>query len=195
MNSKKHTSFGIRFQTISDQQRFLLPFVATGITLILASAYVVLLRGFGNRWWTHDMHNSYDSVFQNNFGVNSRTTHHDDIADLARKHLVHSKMVAVTSKLAASGFWTSTRVIGPIMHLFGLLSVLPTWYSLLSILLKATLNVSHFTLIALVPFNLFPIFFCRGIPSLTVTATMGIAVTCHQYYILRHQKRRLNVVI
>jgi hypothetical protein len=192
---KKPTYFGIRIKSMSDQQRYLLPVVVTGMTLILVSLYTVLVRGAGTQWFNWGVHNTYEGTFKRNYGRESRITHHENITAMVQKQLSQYRMVAVTSKLAASGFWTSSNRTGPILHLLGLTSILPTWYSLCSFAFKAIPEVSHSTLITSLPFNLFPVCFCRGIPSLTVTVYLGTAVALYKYFNLKQQNWMNKIAI
>ncbi len=197
MHSKRPSNLGINFETLSDEQRYLVPFVATGMTLILVSTYVIFIRGTDAWWLTKGTHKTYEDVVQSSYGMNSRTTHRDhlDIIAMAQRHLSHKKIIGVTSKLAASGFWTSKNLTGPVIHLFGLISVLPTWYLLSSFILKAAPKVSHTSLTASLPFNLFTIFFCRGIPSLTASAGLGILVATYKFYTVKHRNWISKVAI
>lgn len=182
----KETCFGISLPYLSDEQRYFLPVVAAGTTFVLASLYVILLRGLCNQWLTQAAHATYESIFQSNYGSASRITHHGNVAELAKKKLLHDKVVAITSKLAASGYWTSTSIIGPMKHLLGLISILPTWISLAS-QFKCPPEIRHSTLIDSLPYNLFPILFCKGIPSLTAATWLGVTVAMYKYHTLKQK--------
>ena len=147
---------------------------------ITASLYAIFLRGcglskFSFLFGTGDVIKNQEDVFSHIFG-SKRTTGIgalDDVATMAQKSVVHTKTMIAAARLSGSGIWTSKSILGPLMHLLGLLATLPSlqhlvkhsWYG------KAPL----FGKVALVlPLNILSIIIGRGIPSLVAAATIGL---------------------
>merc|ERR1712226_1438079 len=99
----------------------------------------------------------------------------------------------MTSKLAASGYWTSKSFVGPTIHLFGLIFILPIWHLLVSFIFNSTSQVSHTSLLHVLPPNLIAIALCKGIPSLRVAAFLGITIGLCLYRELKHKDWKTKV--
>ena len=188
--SSNMSIFGLSLRNLS-QHKVLLPFIVSFSMFMLTSIYVIFVRGFSSRWLIGGVYHNYDDVFQANFGKASRITHHSNIAKLAKLHSSHQEMVTMTSKLAASGFWTSRSFIGPTIHLLGVIFLIPTWHSIA--LLAATPTLEHSKVLQSLPLNLVSLFLCRGIPSLTAAAIVGSSITIYQYYMLKYHTWRLKM--
>ena len=81
-------------------------------------------------------------------------------------------MVAAAN-LSGSGIWTSSSLLGPIMHIIGLLSILPSLHYLVSHSWYGSAPSSGKVMLAL-PLNLLAMFIGQGIPSLVAVSMIGL---------------------
>merc|ERR1739845_218279 len=95
----------------------------------------------------------------------------DDVAMMARKSVVHTSTMVAAAKLSGSGIWTSGNVMGPTMHTFGLLSILPILKYLVSHSWYGSAASSGKIMLAL-PLSLLAIFIGQGIPSLVAVSVI-----------------------
>ena len=153
--------------------------IGTSGVFVAASFYAIFLRGcglskFSFLFGTYDTISNHEDVFSHIFG-SKRTTGIgalDDVATMAEKSVVHTKTMIAAARLSGSGIWTAKNILGPFMHLLGLVATLPSLYYLAmhSWYGKAPL----FGKVALVlPLNLLSIAVGRGIPSLVAAAIIG----------------------
>lgn len=163
------------------RRNWIVPLLAGTVgVFVTASLYAIFLRGCGLSkfsfiFGTGDVIKSQEDVFSHIFG-SKRTTGVgalDDVATMAEKSVVHTKTMIAAARLSGSGFWTAKSIVGPIMHLMGLIASLPSlqqlikhsWYG------KAPL----FGKVAMVlPLNILSIIIGKGIPSLVAVATIGL---------------------
>lgn len=149
-------------------------------TFIASSIYAIFLRGcgiskFSLLFGTGDVIKSQEDVFSHVYGSARRTTGVgalDDVATMAKKSMVHTRTMVAAAKLSGSGIWTSSQLLGPLMHFLGLIATLPS--------LQLIVNHSWHGLaptggkiIFFLPLNILAIFIGRGIPSLVAAATIG----------------------
>lgn len=176
---RRNQKLGYFSRFVSYEDKVLLSLIAAGMTHVLVSLYVVLIRGFGS-WWYPGLQNSYEEVFKTNFGMHSRITQPIDITSMVQNTISHHYHVEAFSKLGASGFWTSLSIVGPTIHLLGVICMLPTWYTIAMFIIKpkSTVIQLHFIL----PLNIVPILLCNGIPSLHVAAAIGLISIAYKVY-------------
>jgi len=188
ISTRNLSYLGVTLPLFSRHTRTLIPMLAASFIFIIASFYAILFRGSVNWLFTHSVHKSYDDMFQSMYGSDARVTfikNHSEIAGLLQKQINHKNSIAVSSKLAASGFWTSMHRSGPTMHLLGLILSFSTWYTTSSLLTTIKPSSARTSFWSSLPLNIFPLLFCRGIPSLTAAAYLGIIVTSYQHYALK----------
>lgn len=179
-SSTKSEKKGLVLSTLTRSNWFA-PLLAGTVGVFLAcSFYAIFLRGcgvdFSLIFGTGDVIKSQEDVFSHVYGSSRRTTSAgalDDVATMARKSVVHTRTMVAAAKLSGSGIWTSSNLLGPLMHLIGLVSVLPSlqylvrhsWSGSAPSTAKVTLSL---------PLNVLAIIIGRGIPSLVAAATIGL---------------------
>ena len=141
---------------------------------LTCSCYAIFLRGcglskFSFLFGTGDSSISKDDMIY----LLDKSTGVKAIDDLAAKSVVHTRTMVVAAKLNGSGIWTSSSLLGPLMHLMGLLATLPSLHSLVmhSWYRKHSAPGNVFFSLLL---NLFAIFVGRGITSLVAAAMIGL---------------------
>jgi len=193
-SSKKGTFSGLVLSSLTQSNR-IAPLMAGTIGVFLAaSEYAILLRGcglakLGFLFGADDIIKSHEDVFSHVYGSASRTTGVgglDDVASMARKSVVHSKTMIAAAKLAGSGLWTSKSLFGPLIHMFGIVVILPSLYYLVRHAWSGKVPSMGRVWCAL-PLNLVPLLLCRGIPSLSAAATFGIVGGFIQVNVMRNR--------
>ena len=131
---------------------------------LLAALYVILLRGSGI---SSTVSTTHADLMSNMIGKSG------DLAALAKMAISRSKVLAASAKLAGSGFWTGGGFVGPLLHLLGVASTLPSLYFLYSwSWLQQPVPTAQVTLV--LPLHAIPLLLCRGIPSLTAAAVLTL---------------------
>ena len=166
-SKQSSSSFGVNFQRLGPSNRLAPPVAACLAVLFCASVYSIFFRGCG--WLV--VPTNPEQVFANVYGK-SRTTAGDDLASIVQKSIVHDQIMTTTAKLAGSGFWTSSSLYGPLLHLVGLLATLPSQYLLVNYLWTG--DVSTKGVMIATPLNLVPLLLCKGIPTLRAGAVIGL---------------------
>jgi hypothetical protein len=93
-----------------------------------------------------------------------------------------------------SGFWTSDSLFGPLLHLGGIVAVLPTLYLLYQKRWQGQpVPASQITLA--LPLNAIPLLLCRGIPSLQAAALVAIVGGLMQVLNLKNADRQSKMRI
>ena len=182
VSSTKSKQKGLILSSLKRSNWFAPLLVGTISVFLASSFYAIFLRGcglskFSFLFGSGDSVSSQEDVFSLVYGSARRTTGVgalDDVAKMAKKSVVHTRTMVAAAKLSGSGIWTSSSVLGPLMHLLGLLAILPS----LQYLVRHTCygrapSPSSMVLLAL-PLNILTIFIGRGIPSLVAAATMGL---------------------
>ena len=108
------------------------------------------------------------------------------------------------SKLAASGFWTTTiktssllssssssvnyhNNYGPMLHIIGLICIIPNLYLLFLYYWKSnTSNTTLRNILLLLPLNVFPLFVCNGIATLKTLSFLCIVCSMYQYFDMKY---------
>ena len=184
---KTISSIGFNLPSLTKANRFAPVFAGTALVFICSSLYTILLRGCwlfpfvagqgADLAGATGVYKSHEDVFASVYGFSSRTTDvkaEDDVASMAKKNLFHSKAVVTAAKLAGSGFWTAGHLFGPILHLAGVVSIIPNLYFMLSFMWTGK-KQSSTKILAFLPLTFLPLIMCRGIPSLWVGALLSFS--------------------
>mmetsp|Transcript_8297 Transcript_8297/g.17920 ORF Transcript_8297/g.17920 Transcript_8297/m.17920 type:complete len:585 (-) Transcript_8297:38-1792(-) len=181
-SSSKSGRKGLVLSTLTRSNR-LAPLLAGTVAVFLASTlYAIFLRGcgvdrFAVLFGTGDVIKSQEDVFTHVYGSARRTTGVagalEDVAAMARKSVVHTHTMVAAARLSGSGIWTSSGLLGPVMHALGLVATLPSlgylvrhsWYGSTPSSGKVVLSL---------PLNLLAMIIGRGIPSLVAGAAIGL---------------------
>lgn len=167
-NSK--AAFGINFETLSPSNR-LAPSIAGCILVLLgATLYAIFLRGCGWIAFVSPIPISNEDAFAKVYG-SSRTTEGDDLASMIKKSIAHDQIMKTSAKLAGSGFWTASKMFGPLLHVGGLVATLPSLYFLMT---QMWTGEGRSKTAVTAPLNLLPLFLCRGIPALRALSVIGL---------------------
>jgi hypothetical protein len=170
--------------------------MGTIFVFLCASVYVVLLRGSGvESIFGGSVAKSPVDVLRSMTGSSSSSMGSpDQLANLAKASITHSTALATAANLAASGFWTSGSLFGPVVHLAGVLATLPSLYLLtIQIWLGKVVPSSQITLG--LPLNIVPIVLCRGIPSLTAAAVLTASAAVVQLLVRRQIEHSSQMLI
>lgn len=191
-STTKSKKKGLVLSTLTGANWFA-PLLAGTVAVFLASSfYAIFLRGcgiskFSLLFGTGDVIKSQEDVFLHVYGGARRTTGVgalDDVATMARKSVVHTRTMVAAAKLSGSGVWTSSSLFGPLMHLGGLVAVLPSLRFLVRHSWERAAPSASKVLLAL-PLNVLAMFIGRGIPSLVAAATIGLVGGVMQVSILQ----------
>jgi len=180
VSSTKSTKKGLVLSTLTRSNWFA-PLLAGTVGVFIASSfYAIFLRGCGIDgsflFGTGDVIKSQEDVFSHVYGSSRRTTGVgalEDVATMAQKSVVHTRTMVAAAKLSGSGIWTSSNVLGPLMHILGLVSVLPSIQYLVRHSWYGSAPSSGKVMLSL-PLNLLAMIIGRGIPSLVAAATIGL---------------------
>lgn len=172
--STKSKRRGLILSSLARSNSYAPLLVGTIAVFLTCSCYAIFLRGcglskFSFLFGTGDSSISKDDMIY----LLDKSTGVKAIDDLAAKSVVHTRTMVVAAKLNGSGIWTSSSLLGPLMHLMGLLATLPSLHSLVmhSWYRKHSAPGNVFFSLFL---NLFAIFVGRGITSLVAAAMIGL---------------------
>lgn len=181
LSSTKSKKKGLVLTTLTRSNWFA-PLLAGTVGVFLAiSFYAIFIRGCGIdgllfvRILSGNVIKSQEDAFSHVYGSH-RTTGVgalDDVATMARKSVVHTRTMVAAAKLSGSGLWTSSNVLGPIMHMLALFSILPTLKYLLSHSWYGSAPSGGRVMLAL-PLNLLAVVIGQGIPSLVAVSMIGL---------------------
>ncbi len=154
--------------------------IGTVGVFITASLHAIFLRGcglskFSFLFGSNGVITNQEDVFSHIFG-SKRTTGIgalDDVATMAQKSVVHTKTMKAAARLSGSGIWTAKSIIGPFMHMLGLVATLPSLQFLVQHSWYGKAPLSGKVMLTL-PLNILSIILGRGIPSLVAAATIGL---------------------
>ena len=180
VSSTKLNGKGLVLSTLKRSNWFA-PLLAGTLGVFLAcSIYAIFLRGcgvdFSLLFGTGDVIKTQEDVFSHVYGSARRTTGVgalDDVATMARKSVVHTRTMVAAAKLSGSGIWTSSNMLGPLMHILGLVLTLPSLQYLVRHSWSGSAPSATKVMLSL-PLNLLAIIIGRGIPSLVAAATIGL---------------------
>lgn len=163
--------FGLHLAQLRRSNRWVPLIFGSVAVLLLASLYAIFLRGSGlfSMFGGPTVSSSHEQVYDAVFGDSNE----QDLATLVKKTMTHGSALAASAKIAGSGFWTARSPLGPLLHLAGVASTLPSLYFLFRrSWWRKSVPTAQVTLA--LPLNAIPILLCRGIPSLQVTAVIGL---------------------
>jgi len=155
-------SIGINFPNLTRSNQFVPPIVASVFVFFAASLYTIFLRGFSS---------SGGPEKSNEETLAAAGT----LISMAQRTISHNKAMAFASRLADASLWTSTTIMGPIIHICGLLATIPSLHLLVSGMWYGK-NVPKAQVTLFLPLNIIAIFFCTGTPTLRavgVICTVG----------------------
>ena len=158
-------TMGITLDRLTPSNR-LVPLIGGSILVFAwATLHTILVRG---SFLTGAVASTHVEVVSTVFGKNK-----DTLAVLAEKSISHSQALVTAARLAAGGFWTSSNMFVPLLHLGGFVATLPSIFLIITQMwTQSPVPKSQLTLS--VPLNLFPLLLCNKIPSLTSMAVFGL---------------------
>ena len=158
----KSSAFGLTLSNLTDANRFAVAVAATVGIFTLASFYAIFLRGSF----------LFPSVATSHTDLFLKVSGSSNLAQLAQQTVSHSLSLKMSARMAGSGFWTAPNPLGPLIHLAGLACALPSVLLLLSQTWSGN-QVAIAQIIMVLPLNLIPLLFCRGIPTVPAAAVVG----------------------
>jgi hypothetical protein len=187
-------SFGVTFSALGPSNALAPPITATVVLLTCASVYTIFLRGSGSLLPTAPT--SARDVFAGVHGTEglAAMAAADELAAIVEKNIMHSQAIAISAKLAGSGFWTADSFVGPLLHLGGLVATLPSLYLLVTHM-WANERIATSKIILTAPLNLIPLLLCRGIPTLQAAALIGLVGGGVQFFQLQRSNRQSKMRI
>ena len=146
----------------------------TVTTFTAATVYAIFLRGcglskFSLLFGAVDETKNLDIMFSSKI---PKTGPLADVTKLAQKSIVHTKTMIGAARLNRSGIWTSKSFIEPILHLIGLLVILPGLHSLVDYSWsRKQQQTRRFAM--LLPLSILSMLIGKGIPSLVAAALIA----------------------
>jgi len=194
--SPPSTILCINLHSLSTHNRFVPSLTGTSIIFIIASVHAIFFRGHPASF--SEAPRTYQDLFLSVYGPNHAVNIAGSaITELARKNVVHGQAVITAAQLAGAGMWTSSNSFGPLLHLAGIICVMPC---LVIVLSQAWYGVagSHWKLgsvYMLMPWNIIPMFFCQGIFCLRFLAFVVVVGCALQTQEMKRveQKRRMKI--
>jgi len=184
-------SFGLSFPSLRRSNQWSPPLFGTVFVFLIASLYAIGARGSGILavLGVSDGPASATATIPDTITLvrglsQPLNVAFKDLATLAENSMAQDKALAATAKLAGSSFWTAESLFGPLLHLAGVLCILPSLYLLYARVWRNQV-VSAATVIVALPLNAVPILLCRGIPCLQAAATVVVATGSLQALVLR----------
>lgn len=160
--SRKTVGVGITLVNLNSSNRFVPVVVAAVSVFFTASLYTILLRGsllFGT------------TVAKTHTDVMSAVP--DSVAAMAKESMSRSHTLVMSARLAGASIWTSNSMVGPIIHLCGLVAAIPSIFLLIADKWSGVrVPKAHVTLA--LPLNAIPLLFCKGTPTLRAAAIIGV---------------------
>ena len=172
--------FGMTFPNLKSSNKIVPVIVGIISVLYMASLYTILLRGspfFGK------------TVAKSHVDVMSSFLNKDDkLATMAENAVSQSQTLVMSARLAGVSIWTASNILGPIMHLCGVIATVPTIFLLVSSMWSGT-SVPKAQITLALPLNAIPLLFCKGIPALRTAAIMGIVGGMYQLFNMNDSRR------
>lgn len=169
---RRNSSLRLNLPQLNSFNNWFPPIFGTLIILLVVSLYTVLLRGIIGG----------SGITMSNEGaiIASKTSADQGLAILAQKASSYNVVLTASKRLAGSGFWTANNPLGPIIHLTGIVSCVPTLFLLVrKWWLDSTIPSSQISLC--MPLNAIPLLVCWRIPSLKIAALVNLFAAIHQY--------------
>jgi hypothetical protein len=188
VSSTKSKSKGLVL-TLTRSNWFAPLLAGTVAAFLVTTCYAIFLRGCGLSKFSFlfgagDLTKRQDDVLSHVHGSASKITGIralDDVATLAKMSVVHTRTMVASVKLDDSGIWTARNVWGPLMHILGLVSVLP---SLQYLVRHSCFGAAHSArkVLFVLPLNVLAMTLGRGIPSLIALAAISCVGGMIQYH-------------
>lgn len=153
-------NIGIDFPSLTRSNQFVPPMVASVLSFFAASLYTIFIRGFFTP----------GSAEKNNLETIEAT---GTLIVMARRTISHNKAMAFASRLADASLWTSTTIMGPLIHICGLVATVPSLYLLAAGMWHGR-NVPKAQVTLFLPLNIISIFFCTGTPTLRAVGVVCV---------------------
>jgi hypothetical protein len=166
---------GINLPNLNSSNRFVPVIVASVSVFFMASLYTILLRGsflFGT------------TVAKSHIDVMSVIP--DNLAAMAKKDISQSQTLIMSARLAGASIWTSNSIMGPIIHLCGLIAAVPSIFLLVSDMWSG-IDVPRAQVTLALPLNAIPLLFCKGTPTLRAAAIIGVVGAITQVMSLKER--------
>lgn len=181
-SSTKSKTHGLVLTTLTRSNWFAPLLAGTVAVFLVSSGYAIFLRGCSLSKFRFlfsgdnvDLSKSQDVALSLVHGPAGRTTGIralDNVAHLAKNSVVHTRTMVAAVKLGDSGMWTSSNIFGPLMHVMGLATILP---SLLNLLRHSCFGIAPSVrrVVLTLPLNVIAMSIAQGIPSLLTLAAIG----------------------
>lgn len=176
--------FGISMTNLNPSNRLIPVLAGPLIALYAATLYSIFLRG--SVFFGSGIPKSYGDAFAKILGRNR-----DSLASMAEKTTTYSHALVLAARVAGSGVWTSPSILGPIIHIAGFVATVPS----ISLLLFQYTKANRAQVLFAMPLNIFPLFFCKGIPALQAISLIGMAGSLSQLIVLQKSGRRSQMRI
>jgi len=153
---------------------------------ILVSFYAIILRGLiAQVHMSHtDFSGAHGARWQMKAGQNV-----PNIANLADRFMTHREAAAFSSRLSACGFWSAKSWFAPLKHLVGLfIGPVSTWFAYSTLVIQTRSSVPSSWYYIGVPVNILTLLLCKGIPSLSAAASLGVIISTH--YVVSNRKNK-----
>jgi len=184
--AKKPTKvLGITIKNLNKTNLFVPSIAGTLIVFYLVGLYSIFVRG--SPFIGFSVPKSHKETISGILGK-------DPLELLLESATVHSRAYVISSKLVGCSFWTSNTILGPILHVVGLVVTIPSIYFLLSQIWLGVKRSRANILLAL-PLNIFPIHFCRGTPTIQAVAVISLLGGIFQLSAFRKNEHRSHMRI
>lgn len=191
VSSTKSKTKGLVLPNLTRSNWFAPLLAGTLSVFLVSTCYAIFLRGCGLSKFSllfggSDLTKSQDDVLSHVHGSASKITGIralDDVATMAKMSVVHTRTMVASIKLSDSGIWTARNIWGPLMHMMGLVAVLPSLQYLVRHSCFGAAPSTRIVLLAL-PLNVLAMTIGRGIPSLIALAAISCVGGMIQYTVV-----------
>jgi hypothetical protein len=184
--AKKPTRIlGITMKNLNRSNHYVPPIAGTLVVFYLVGLYSIFVRGsplFGS-----NVPKSHGEMLSGMLGK-------DTLALMAETATAYSHAFVISSRLVGCSFWTSSDILGPIIHVSGLIATIPSAYFLLSQIWSGMKRSKAHILLAL-PLNILPILFCQGTPTIRAVAIISLLGAFFQLSVYRQNEHRSHMRI
>jgi len=187
------STLGTPLTNLRTSNRWFPLFFGSSVFLLLASAYAILLRGSGILGFVGGpaIAKSPEEVSTNVYG-SVKQGH--DLASLTQLAISHSQALTASAKLAGCSFWTAPSLLFPLLHMAGLLAVLPSLY-LVTRQWWFRKSVPVPSLVLALPLHAVPLLLCRGLSVLrsasVLTLVIGVWTAFYRQQVDHESKMRI----
>ena len=180
---------GINLPNLKPSNRIVPVLIGIVSVFFAATLYTILLRG--SPFFGRSVAKSHIGVMSN-VGRNVAKAHvgaigrsvgkvmskflinkDDSLVMMAGKAVSQSQALIMSARLNGASIWTASNILGPILHLCGLIAAVPSIFLLISSMWSG-INVPKAQVTAALPLNAIPLFFGKGIPALRAAALISV---------------------